>query len=262
MFDSSTGFRLPDGSVLSPDAAAVRLERWKALRPEERRGSPPLCPDLVVELACPGDGGRRGATALRDKMATSIANGARLGWLLLAEERAVEIWRPTAGGTVGEPRGGNVSGGEGERAAAARVEAERLDPGRLDPGRLEPEWLEHERMEAERLEPERLEADAVLEGGEELPGLRLALAELWASGPTEATGSPRFGVPASGPSRGSLELDGAASQRWAEAANGGGKRKAQSLGQADPNPKTLMEKKIFWRLRRSNLRISFHLDPT
>jgi Uma2 family endonuclease len=49
VFDSSGGFRLPDGSVLSLDAAIVRLERWKALTPEQRRGFPPLCPDLVVE---------------------------------------------------------------------------------------------------------------------------------------------------------------------------------------------------------------------
>ena len=29
-FDSSTGFRLPDNSVLSPDAALVALDRWQA----------------------------------------------------------------------------------------------------------------------------------------------------------------------------------------------------------------------------------------
>jgi Uma2 family endonuclease len=53
LFDSSTGFQLPDGSVLSPDASLVQLERWKALTPQERRGFAPLCPDLVVELgAC------------------------------------------------------------------------------------------------------------------------------------------------------------------------------------------------------------------
>ena len=51
MFDSSGGFRLPDGSVLSPDASLVREERWQALTREQRRGFPPLCPDLVVELA-------------------------------------------------------------------------------------------------------------------------------------------------------------------------------------------------------------------
>jgi Uma2 family endonuclease len=67
-FDSSTGFLLPDGSVLSPDAALVLEERWQALTPQQRRGFPPLCPDLVVELASASDEGPRGVTALRRKM--------------------------------------------------------------------------------------------------------------------------------------------------------------------------------------------------
>jgi Uma2 family endonuclease len=93
IFDSSTGFRLPDGSVLSPDAALVLEERWQTLSPEQRRSFPPLCPDLVIELASPSDEGPRGVTALRHKMDRYQANGARLGWLLLPQERAVEIWR-------------------------------------------------------------------------------------------------------------------------------------------------------------------------
>ena len=95
-FDSSAGFRLPDGSVLSPDASLVRLDRWRALTPEQRRGFAPLCPDLVVELASASEAVPRGLSALREKMATYRANGAQLGWLLLPEERAVEIWRAGA----------------------------------------------------------------------------------------------------------------------------------------------------------------------
>ena len=99
LFDSSTGFRLPDGSVLSPDASLIRLERWNALSRAEQRGFAPLCPDLVVELASPTDEGPRGVTALRRKMELYRRNGAQLGWLLLPEEQAAEIWAAS-----GEPQ--------------------------------------------------------------------------------------------------------------------------------------------------------------
>ena len=92
VFGSSTGFLLPDGSVLSPDASLVRLDRWQALTPEQRRGFAPLCPDLVVELASPSDEGPRGLSALRSKMAAYQANGARIGWLLIPSQQSVEVW--------------------------------------------------------------------------------------------------------------------------------------------------------------------------
>jgi Uma2 family endonuclease len=117
LFDSSTGFLLPDGSVLSPDASLVRQERWQALTQEQRRGFAPLCPDLVVELASPSDQGPRGLTALRCKMAAYQANGAQLGWLLIPEEQAVEVWPATG---AGDP----------QRLDAATV----LDAGLLFPG--------------------------------------------------------------------------------------------------------------------------------
>jgi Uma2 family endonuclease len=69
--------------VRSPDASLVRLDRWRALSDAERDGFPPLCPDLVVELASPSDEPQ----ALRRKLAAYMANGARLGWLL------VNLWR-------------------------------------------------------------------------------------------------------------------------------------------------------------------------
>jgi len=36
VFDSSTGFHLPDGSLLSPDALWMSRERWEALSPDEQ----------------------------------------------------------------------------------------------------------------------------------------------------------------------------------------------------------------------------------
>ena len=97
LFDSSTGFLLPDGSVRSPDASVVRLDRWQALSEAEREGFAPLCPDLVVELASPADEPQ----ALRRKMAAYMANGASLGWLLLPQSRTVEVW--TAAETANSP---------------------------------------------------------------------------------------------------------------------------------------------------------------
>jgi Uma2 family endonuclease len=96
VFDSSSGFRLPDGSVFSPDASLVSLDRWYALSAPERRSFAPLCPDLVVELASASDEGPRGLSALRQKMASYQANGARLGWLLLPHQQGVEVW-PASG---------------------------------------------------------------------------------------------------------------------------------------------------------------------
>jgi Uma2 family endonuclease len=116
LFESSGGFRLPDGAVFSPDAALVSLERWQSLTAEQRRGFAPLCPDLVVELASPSDEGPRGLTALRQKMAAYQRNGARLGFLLIPAERAVEVWGP-------------------EGAEPTRIDgAERLDGGSAFPG--------------------------------------------------------------------------------------------------------------------------------
>ena len=100
VFDSSSGFLLPDGSVRSPDASVVRLERWQALSEAERDGFPPLCPDLVVELASPSDEPR----VLRRKLAAYMANGASLGWLLLPQSRTVEVWKAGAPEAANSPQ--------------------------------------------------------------------------------------------------------------------------------------------------------------
>jgi Uma2 family endonuclease len=48
----------------------------------------------VEELASASDEGPRSLAALREKMAAYQRNGARLGWLLIPQERAVEVWGP------------------------------------------------------------------------------------------------------------------------------------------------------------------------
>jgi len=91
-FDSSTGFKLPNGAERSPDAAWVKLERWNALTSQERKTFAPLCPDFVIELRSSSDR----LAALQDKMEEYIDNGARLGWLIDPENRQVYIYRPGA----------------------------------------------------------------------------------------------------------------------------------------------------------------------
>jgi Uma2 family endonuclease len=89
-FGSAAGFRLPDGSLLSPDASWIRRERWEALSPRERQGFPPLCPDAVFEIASESDS----LPGLRQKMRTYLANGARLAVLIDPQTRTVEVYMP------------------------------------------------------------------------------------------------------------------------------------------------------------------------
>ncbi|MCX5955719.1 MAG: Uma2 family endonuclease [Cyanobacteria bacterium] len=70
----------------------MHLDRWAALNDAERRGFPPLSPDLVVEPASPNDA----PADLRRRMALYAANEACLVWLLLAKSRSVEIWSPAS----------------------------------------------------------------------------------------------------------------------------------------------------------------------
>jgi Uma2 family endonuclease len=95
-FESSAGFKLPNGADRSPDAAWVSHERLAQLRPEEKRRFVPLCPDFVIELISPTDS--LGAT--QGKMIEYIENGALLGFLIHPDARRVYVYRP--GATVEE----------------------------------------------------------------------------------------------------------------------------------------------------------------
>jgi Uma2 family endonuclease len=89
VFDSSGGFRLPDGSILSPDAAYVSKERLKQLPKGALRGFPRVCPDFVIELLSASDV----LAELQSKMTDWIANGALLGWMIDPYQHQVFVYR-------------------------------------------------------------------------------------------------------------------------------------------------------------------------
>jgi Uma2 family endonuclease len=89
-FDSSTGFKLPNGADRSPDASWIKLERWDALSDEEKQKFPPICPDFVIELLSPSDS----LKTTQEKIKEYIDNGVRLGILINRKSRQVEIYRP------------------------------------------------------------------------------------------------------------------------------------------------------------------------
>ena len=89
-FDSSGGFKLPNGAERSPDSSWVKMERWNALTQAEKERFAPLCPDFVVELMSPSDSLEKTRTKMREYM----DSGARLGWLINRQQQQVEIYRP------------------------------------------------------------------------------------------------------------------------------------------------------------------------
>ncbi len=89
VFDSSTCFKLPNGSDRSPDVSWIKLERWNTLKPEQREKFPPIAPDFVLELMSPSDSLRE----TQAKMQEYINAGVKLGWLIDRKTRSVEIYR-------------------------------------------------------------------------------------------------------------------------------------------------------------------------
>ncbi|HLP89306.1 MAG TPA: Uma2 family endonuclease [Nostocaceae cyanobacterium] len=89
-FDSSTGFKLPNGAIRSPDVSWIPIEKWNALTPEQRKKFLPIAPDFVIELLSETDD----LEDLRAKMREYINNGVRLGWLINPKNQQVEIYRP------------------------------------------------------------------------------------------------------------------------------------------------------------------------
>jgi Uma2 family endonuclease len=89
VFDSSTGFKLPNGADRSPDAAWIPLDKWQALTPQQKERFLRLSPDFVIELMSASDN----LETTRKKMQEYLDNGTRLGWLINRKTREVEIYR-------------------------------------------------------------------------------------------------------------------------------------------------------------------------
>jgi len=89
VFDSSTGFTLPNGAVRSPDVSWIKKERWELLTQDQKEKFAPICPDFVVEIRSKSDDLRY----LQNKMVEYLENGAQLGWLMDRFERNVYIYQ-------------------------------------------------------------------------------------------------------------------------------------------------------------------------
>lgn len=88
--DTWMGWLLPNTARRSPDAAWVLKSRIQDLDPSVFGRYWPICPNFVFELRSPRDWIR----VLRDKMEEWLANGPQVAWLIDAEIRSIEIYRP------------------------------------------------------------------------------------------------------------------------------------------------------------------------
>ncbi len=90
--DSSAGYKMPNGAVMSPDASWILKERLEKISQNKRRKFLPLAPDFVIELRSESDS----LSKLKAKMEEYIENGVSLGWLIDAGERKIYVYRPNA----------------------------------------------------------------------------------------------------------------------------------------------------------------------
>ncbi len=88
VFDSSGGFRLPNGAMRAPDAAWIHIDRWNALSLTDQEKFSPLTPDFIIEVRSKSDSLRD----LKNKMKEWIDNGCQLAWLIDPIEQRTIIY--------------------------------------------------------------------------------------------------------------------------------------------------------------------------
>ena len=87
VFDSSGGFRLPNGAVKSPDVTWIEKSKLDGVPPGV--AFPLVIPDFVIELRSQSDN----LETLRKKMQEYLDNGVRLSWLINPQSQQVEVYR-------------------------------------------------------------------------------------------------------------------------------------------------------------------------
>ena len=68
VFDSSTGFKLSNGAIRSPDVNWIENAKWNSLTPSQQRKFAPIDPDFVIELMSHPPAFGRGVTAENDRI--------------------------------------------------------------------------------------------------------------------------------------------------------------------------------------------------
>lgn len=87
VFDGSTGFELPSGDTVEPDAAFVSVARWRQAGSPDLDGFLRVVPSLVVEIVSP-------STRTRDtveKRDIYAAVGVLEYWIVDPERRSIEV---------------------------------------------------------------------------------------------------------------------------------------------------------------------------
>lgn len=88
-FDSSTGFKLPNGATYGPDAAWMPRAKWEALSAEEKEKFVPAVPEFIMELRSPSDS----LLPIQEKIADFMACGCRLAWLIDPAKQQTTVYR-------------------------------------------------------------------------------------------------------------------------------------------------------------------------
>lgn len=87
-FDSSTGFKLPNGAEYGPDGAWMSIEKWNSLTKKEKQKFIRIVPDFILELRSINDKVER----IQEKLVEFMEFGCRLAWLIDPYERQTFVY--------------------------------------------------------------------------------------------------------------------------------------------------------------------------